>query len=148
MELRIGIFATIVDDAGRVLLVHRRDHDFWCQPGGGLELEEAPWEGVIREAREETGLTVVITRLAGVYSDPPNGNLIFAFTCAVTGGALTLNDEADNLDYFAPDALPANTFAEHVRRIRDALGASEAALLSAPTHPTATEEVRLRMYGR
>jgi len=33
----IGAFAIIFDDAGRVLLCHRRDIDVWNLPGGGVE---------------------------------------------------------------------------------------------------------------
>ncbi|MGH2504738.1 MAG: NUDIX hydrolase [Ktedonobacterales bacterium] len=148
MQIRIGVFATIVDAAGRALLCHRRDHDFWGQPGGGLEPGETPWEGVVREVREETGLDVEVTRLAGVYSQPASDNLVFSFRCEATAGALTLNDEADDLGYFALDTLPANLFAEHAQRIRDACGAAEAALLRSPVGPTATEEIRLRAGKR
>lgn len=56
MRFQIGVFATITDSEGRVLLVHRTDCDWWCQPGGGLEHGESPWQGVVREVREETGL--------------------------------------------------------------------------------------------
>ena len=59
----VGVFATILDAEGAVLLCRRRDYAFWCQPSGGLEPGEAPWPGVVREAREETGLEVVVERL-------------------------------------------------------------------------------------
>ncbi len=37
---RIGVFALIFDDQGRVLLGHRRDIDWWNLPGGGMEAGE------------------------------------------------------------------------------------------------------------
>ena len=147
MEMRIGVFATILDAEGHVLLCHRRDHDFWGQPGGGLEAGETPWHGVMREVREETGLDVEVIRLAGVYSAPATSNLIFSFRCEAISGALTLNDEARDLRYFTLDALPANVFAEHAARIRDAIGATEAPVLRMPGWPTATEEIRLCLRG-
>jgi ADP-ribose pyrophosphatase YjhB (NUDIX family) len=56
----MGIGAVVVD-RGRVLLV-RRGHEplkgKWSLPGGLLELGESLLEGVVREVREETGLTV------------------------------------------------------------------------------------------
>ena len=77
----IGVFAIIHDDERRVLLCHRRDHDLWNLPGGALEHGEAPWDGVIREVREETGLEVEVSGLAGVYSKPEADDLVFSFLC-------------------------------------------------------------------
>lgn len=50
---KIGAFAIILDEQGRVLLCHRRDIDAWNLPGGGLLSGEAPWQGVVRETKEE-----------------------------------------------------------------------------------------------
>ena len=36
----------------------------------GLENGELPWDGLKREVKEETGLDVEISKLAGVYSKP------------------------------------------------------------------------------
>jgi ADP-ribose pyrophosphatase YjhB (NUDIX family) len=130
---RVGVFATIRDERGRVLLVHLRDCEFWCQPGGGLEAGEAPWQGVMREVREETGLDVRVVRLAGVYSWPAEGELILAFVCAVTGGTLATSHESDAVAFFPADTLPPNTFAEHVARIADALADESDVVLSVPT---------------
>ncbi|MEO7076109.1 MAG: hypothetical protein ABI068_12480 [Ktedonobacterales bacterium] len=41
---RIGVFATVHDGQGRVLLCHLRDADYWNQPG-------APWRQVRRPGR-------------------------------------------------------------------------------------------------
>lgn len=62
---RVAVGAVIVDE-GRVLLVRRgsepmRGH--WSLPGGMLELGEALTAGVVREVREETGLTVEVVEL-------------------------------------------------------------------------------------
>lgn len=57
---KIGVFGIIIDEQNRVLLCHRRDYDLWNLPGGGLEKNEAPWEGVVREVKEETGLRVKV----------------------------------------------------------------------------------------
>ena len=143
MRFQIGVFATITDETGRVLLVHRTDCDWWCQPGGGLESGEAPWEGVAREVREETGLEVAVERLVGLYSwAPREDEIIFGFVCRVTGGALATSDESDAVRYFAPDALPANTFPEHVHRIRDALRGDHHTLLKAAEGPSSRDVAR------
>lgn len=115
----VGVFAIIHDDDGRVLLCHRRDHDLWNLPGGVLEHGEAPWDGVIREVREETGLEVEVSRLAGVYSKPEANDLVFSFLCRRTGGDIALSDEADRIEFFRADELPPNTIPKQVERIAD-----------------------------
>ena len=55
----------IVDADGRLLLIEqeRRWGPEWRLPGGGVELGESVSRAAIREAREETGLTVRLGRL-------------------------------------------------------------------------------------
>jgi ADP-ribose pyrophosphatase YjhB (NUDIX family) len=117
----IGVFAIITDGEGRVLLCHRRDRDVWNLPGGGLEKGEAPWDGVVREVREETGLDVSVRDLVGVYSKPEVDEVVFSFVCVVTGGVIASTCEADMVQYFRLDAIPEKTLPRQVERIRDAL---------------------------
>jgi ADP-ribose pyrophosphatase YjhB (NUDIX family) len=58
------------DDAGRLLLIHKIDNDFWALPGGGMDLGESIADAAVREVAEETGLSVEVTGLVGIYSDP------------------------------------------------------------------------------
>ena len=117
----IGAFAILLDTQQRVLLCHRRDRDLWNLPGGGVESGETPWQGVIREVREEVGLDVVITKLTGIYKDPHRDDIVFSFLCEITGGEPTLSNEADDIAYFAFDDLPTNTHLTHIQRIADVL---------------------------
>jgi ADP-ribose pyrophosphatase YjhB (NUDIX family) len=117
----IGAFAIILDDQDRVLLCHRNDYDLWNLPGGGMHLNEAPWECVVREVKEEVGLDVEVERLAGVYSKRNQDDLVFSFVCRVVGGKLTLTDEADQIDYFSFGEIPKNTSPKQVERIKDVL---------------------------
>lgn len=118
-QFTIGTFGIIFDANKRVLLCHRRDYDLWNLPGGTLESEEAPWDGAKREIKEETGLDVEIEKLAGVYSKQGKNEVVFSFICKVIGGKITLNDEADRIEYFDLDKLPANTSPNQVQRIFD-----------------------------
>jgi len=117
----IGAFGILFDGDGRVLLCHRRDLDLWNLPGGGVRPGEAPWEGVVREVAEETGLKVGVERLAGIYVKPQAGEIVFSFVCRAVGGALTPTDEADQLEYFPPERLPPNTSRKQAERIADAV---------------------------
>jgi ADP-ribose pyrophosphatase YjhB (NUDIX family) len=60
----------VVRDADRVLLAQRCDDGLWELPGGGVDLGESAVDAVVREVAEETGVTIKVTGVAGVYSDP------------------------------------------------------------------------------
>ena len=121
----LGAFAIIFDDAGRVLLSHRRDMDAWNLPGGGVEADELPTASVVREVREETGLECAVERLVGVYGKPGTTDMIFTFLCRITGGSLDLTEESDANAFFALDEIPPNTLFKHIERIHDAHHARE-----------------------
>lgn len=114
-----GAFGIIFDDQDRVLLCHRNDYDLWNLPGGGIEAEETPWDAVVREIKEETGLDARVIGLEGVYYKSHNHGIAYSFLCAKTGGELTLNEEARALDYFAIDALPPRLCPKQKERILD-----------------------------
>src|SRR3954451_9460130 len=62
--------AAVRDDSGRLLLIHKVDNDLWALPGGGMDLGESIADAAVREVAEETGLTVELTGLVGIYTDP------------------------------------------------------------------------------
>lgn len=143
----IGVFAIIFDSQDRVLLSHRRDLDLWNLPGGALEPGELPTEAVLRETLEETGLEVEITRLTGVYTKPGKDDLIFAFLCRVTGGELTLTDEADAHQYYSVEEIPVNTIPKQVERIHDALAGDTQPIFRQQTAPSGREHLELLQRG-
>ena len=59
-----------LDGEGRVLLLRRADDGTWGLPGGGVEPGETWSDAARRECREETGWSVRITGVLGLYSDP------------------------------------------------------------------------------
>jgi mutator protein MutT len=69
-DLLPAAFAAIRNAAGQVLLVRRIDDGNWELPGGRIEVGETARQAVIREVAEEAGLTIELSTLSGVYSDP------------------------------------------------------------------------------
>jgi 8-oxo-dGTP pyrophosphatase MutT (NUDIX family) len=91
-----SVSALIYDDLGRLLLVRQSDGGAWSTPGGAIEFDETPADAVVRETWEETGLSVSIARIFGIYGGPnfvvryENGDeaqyVMIAFECAVLSG--------------------------------------------------------------
>jgi ADP-ribose pyrophosphatase YjhB (NUDIX family) len=55
---------------GELLLLRRAVSGRWTIPTGALKKNETLTACAIRERREETGLEVKLTGLAGIFSDP------------------------------------------------------------------------------
>lgn len=77
----VSVAGIVINDRDEVLVIKRRDNGHWEMPGGILELNETFEEGVIREIREETGMTVTIDRLTGVYKNMTQGIVALVFRC-------------------------------------------------------------------
>jgi len=84
--------------------------DLWDLPGGGMQHGELPNEAAIREAKEETGIDIEITRLLGVFAFPPPGDkqVTFGFLGHAVGGQPTTSDETDDVRFFFLTDLPKN----------------------------------------
>jgi ADP-ribose pyrophosphatase YjhB (NUDIX family) len=120
------------EDRDEVLLIRRTDNGRWAVPGGALDAGESVLEACVREAKEETGLDVEITRFVGIYSDPnrllvyADGNkyhvISLAFEAKVIGGDLSPNSEASEFTWAAVRDLKDLDLVEpQLERIQDAL---------------------------
>ena len=59
----------------------------------------------VREAKEETGLDVRLTRLVGVYSKPAQNALAVCFEAEVVGGSIQeATDEIVPVEFVAPES--------------------------------------------
>jgi 8-oxo-dGTP pyrophosphatase MutT (NUDIX family) len=61
-KLRKKVRAVIADESGRFLLIqpHGYADGNWTLVGGGVEDGETDWHAILREIREETGITAVL----------------------------------------------------------------------------------------
>lgn len=93
--------AVVLDDAGRLLLVRRRNEPgrgLWSVPGGRVEPGETPAGAAAREVREETGLDVRVGAEVGRVRIPGDGVVydVVDFACTLTGPARPVpGDDAD-----------------------------------------------------
>jgi 8-oxo-dGTP diphosphatase len=116
----VSVAAAIVQDE-RVLLVQRADNGHWEPPGGVLELDESIEAGLAREVAEETGLSIEVETLSGVYKNIARGIVALVFRCHVATGSLITNDEVSAFRWASDDQLDAFMDPAYVVRARDAL---------------------------
>jgi len=144
MKLEIGVFGLIQNENNEILLVHRTDHDLWDLPGGGTKDGESPWQAVIREVKEETGLGVEVVRLAGVFYRAETNIISFRFLCKVVGGSLeNWDDEQDEVKYFALDNLPKNIIPSKEQHLQNMLTSNPACILDVHKGLTTKEFIKL-----
>ncbi|GAA3104252.1 hypothetical protein GCM10020254_57590 [Streptomyces goshikiensis] len=98
----VSVAGIVIRDDGRVLVIRRADNGAWEPPGGILERDERPEEGVLREVAEETGIAVEVERLTGVYKNLTLGVIALVFRCRPIGGAEQLSDESTAVRWLTP----------------------------------------------
>src|SRR5271170_8085119 len=117
----VGVGAVIVDlreKDHRVLFVRRGQPPLlgeWSLPGGVLECGETLREAVVREAREETGLTIEPGEMLGVYERVIRDDqrrvryhyVLIDFLCRASGGDLKAGSDAADVRWFTRNELPA-----------------------------------------
>ncbi len=108
-----------------VLLVERSNPPAgWALPGGFVDYGETLEHAAIREAREETGLDVVLTGLLGVYSDPARDARMHTLSVVYVAQAtdlatLSAGDDARTARFFPLDALPGEIAFDHSHILAD-----------------------------
>jgi ADP-ribose pyrophosphatase YjhB (NUDIX family) len=119
----IGVNISIIQN-GKILLTRREDFEVWCLPGGAADEGESVAQAAIREAREETGLEVKLTRLIGIYSRaswPGAVAHIVSFLAEPIGGKIDPDPhEVIEIGYFGLDEIPDDLLAWNRQRILDA----------------------------
>lgn len=123
----VGVGAIIID-AGRVVLVKRGHAPLkgdWSIPGGVLEVGETLRQAAIREAKEETGLTVEPTELLGVYDrvlKDDGGRTLYHyvlidFLCRRIEGEPLGAGDADEARWFTPEQVAKLSLAEDTAEV-------------------------------
>ncbi len=106
-ELRPSVAAIIRNGDGHVLLPRRSANGLWGLPGGSVEIGESVSVAIVREVREETGLTVEVGALHAVetcFDDPRGNTLLVLYRARRAGGTPKAGDDAEEVVRVAAQA--------------------------------------------
>jgi 8-oxo-dGTP pyrophosphatase MutT (NUDIX family) len=127
---------------GRVLIQLRPWPPGWELPGGHCDAGEDPEQTAAREGVEETGHTVRVLGLVGVYTWAGLRRSSDAvYVGEVTGGEWRRSIEAIRHRWVTPAELPPTTFPWIPQRLTDALAAAAGAPPVHRTQPVALRHV-------
>ncbi len=123
-----GTTGVIFNDEGHILAVHEKQRDIWDIPAGLSDIGETTSGTVVRELKEETGLTVKPIRNLGIYSSPnlshaelDNGDkahwIDLILECEIVEGTPTPDGvEIDDIQYMSIDDLSGQPHMTPLRR--------------------------------
>ncbi len=113
----VPVAVTIIPRRHRVVLVRRRKEPkagLWCPPCGFVNEGESPSLGAVREAGEESGLSVsVAKRVLKMVSLKEVNEIIFFFRARNFAGRLQHGSDALEVGWFSQDDLPPLAFDTH-----------------------------------
>jgi 8-oxo-dGTP pyrophosphatase MutT (NUDIX family) len=117
-----GVAALALDRYGRVLLVRHSYQPGWMLPGGGVGRAEPPADAIVRELREEVGLTrSEVPELFGLYTRKAGWatNVVAVYRVADVDIVFRPNLEVSEVKFVNPLELPSGTTPPTARRIRE-----------------------------
>jgi ADP-ribose pyrophosphatase YjhB (NUDIX family) len=109
VDIRVAVF-----EDHRVLLVREASDGRWSLPGGWADVGETPSAVAVREAKEESGYDVRVTKLLAILDKArhdPSPTLWYTykifFRGELMGGAPRTGHETAEVGWFGRDELPA-----------------------------------------
>ena len=112
----------IIEIKDQIVLIERKNPPYgWALPGGFVDYGESYEAAALREAKEETGLTVLRLRQFRTYSNPdrdPRSHTASTVFIGQAEGSPYAGDDASNAELFSKDKLPQLAF-DHADILED-----------------------------
>jgi 8-oxo-dGTP pyrophosphatase MutT (NUDIX family) len=119
-----GVAAVVLDAQGRVLLVRHGYNPGWRLPGGGVGRGEPPVEAVLRELREEVGLTGGSASFVSLHSRKAGWATMVVALYRIAGGSVNFspNLEIREICFADPCHPPQGSTPATLRRLSEFVG--------------------------
>lgn len=111
----VAATAFVQNDEDQVLLIRRTDNGLWALPGGAQDFGEYVAEAAVREAAEETGITIRVDDVVGIYTNPHHvveysdgevrQQFSICFRASYVGGTPKTSDESSEVRWVAREEL-------------------------------------------
>lgn len=103
----VGTTGIVFNDKNEILLFkHTYRSHAWSLPGGYLKAGEHPREGLEREIKEESGLTVSMDESLKTRTDRDSARLDLCYTGVLIGGDFTPTHEVSEFGFFSQENMP------------------------------------------
>ena len=113
----------IIEVEDRIVLVRRKNPpEGWAIPGGFVDVGETVENAAVREALEETGLSVRLVELLGIYSEPSRDPRFHTISVVYVGNAQGKpegSDDAAEARLFSESDLPSPIAFDHSKVLAD-----------------------------
>jgi ADP-ribose pyrophosphatase YjhB (NUDIX family) len=116
---QVAAFVVIRNEEGQVLWLKPGDDAPWQLPGGICGRNEAPWETAVAQTQQQTGFTVELEDLTGVYVRENEAQMTLVFTAVTTN--TNQPKPAVETAVFKPGQEPDTCNPHHRQRVADAI---------------------------
>jgi 8-oxo-dGTP diphosphatase len=117
----VSVAAAVVRDDGKVLAIKRRDNGHWEPPGGVVNIGESLSDALVREVREETGYTVSVGSVSGIYQNMKRQIVALVFRCDIVTGEAAASDESSRVEWLDQNEVRDRMNGAYAVRLLDAL---------------------------
>ena len=109
-------------NSGIILIKRKNPPHGWAIPGGFVDYGESLEDCARREAKEETGLDIRLSRQFHTYSDPgrdPRHHTVSTIFIAAATGLPKAGDDAEDAVIFTRESLPEDIAFDHRMILED-----------------------------